>query len=138
MSNKGRTCPIEFKLGREVMYDTRNPLPLQEGRIDTMPLIIHEFLSNIGRICPIDFKLGRMVKYDTRNPLPVQEGRIDMISLFIHEIWQIWKGVVRLYPNLVGRSGLMPGIYYQSKKDILTQYHLLFIRFVKHWKELSD
>ena len=92
----------------------------------------------MGRNCPIDIKLGRNVKYDTMNPLPIQEGRIDMISLIIPEFWQIWEGVVRLNSNLVGRSGLKSGIYYQSKKDILTQYHLLFVRFVKHWKELSD
>ena len=92
----------------------------------------------MGRSCPIDLKLGRKVKYDTRNPLSVQEGRIEMMSLIIHEFCQIREGVVRLNSNLVGRTGLMPGIYYQSKKDILTQYHLLFIRFVKHWKELSD
>ena len=76
--------------------------------------------------------------YETRNPLPVQEGRIDMISLIIHEFCQIWEGFVQLTSNLVGRSIMMPGIHYLSKKDVLTQYHLLFIRFVKHWKELSD
>ena len=84
----GRNCPIDFKLGRNVKYDTRNPLLVQEGRIDIISLIIH-VLSNMGRNCPIDFKLGRKVKYDTRNPLPVQEGRIDMISLIIHEFCQI-------------------------------------------------
>ena len=122
LSNIGRNCAIEFKLGRKVKYDTRNPLLVQEGRIDMISLIIH-VLSNMGRNCPIDFKLGTKVKYDNRNPLPVQEGRTDMISSIIHEFFQIWHGIVRLTSNLVGRSSMMPGIHYRSKKDVLTWIH---------------
>ena len=78
----GWNCPIDFKLGRKVKYDTRNALLVQAGRSD---MSHSRVLSNIGRNCAIDFKLGRKLKYDTRNPLPVQGGRIDMISLNIHE-----------------------------------------------------
>ena len=63
--------------------------------------------------------VGRKVQYDTRNPLPVQ-GRIDMTSLIIHEFCQILEGIVRLTSNLVGRSSMIPGIHYRSKKDVLT------------------
>ena len=80
-------------------------------------------LSNMGRNCPIDFKFGRKVKYDTRNASLVQEGYIDMISLIIHEFCQIWEGVVRLTSNLVGRSGMTPGIHYLSQKEISTGSH---------------
>ena len=96
------------------------------------------FLSKTRRICLIDFKLGRKIMYDTRNPLPVQQGRIDMISLIIHEFCQIWEGIVRLTSNLVGRSIMMTGIHYRSKKDVLTWSHWLFMSFVKYGKDLSD
>ena len=38
-----RNCPIDIKLGRKVKYDARNTLPVQEGLIDMISLIIHEF-----------------------------------------------------------------------------------------------
>ena len=43
LSNIGRNCAIDFKLGRKVKYDTRNPLSVHEGRIDMISLIIREF-----------------------------------------------------------------------------------------------
>ena len=41
----GRSCPIDFKLGRTTKYDIWNPLPVQEGHIDMISLIIMNFVK---------------------------------------------------------------------------------------------
>ena len=112
----GRSCPIDFKRDRKVRYDTRNPLLLQEGHIDMISLIIHEFCQIWEGVVRLTSNLvGRCgmksgIHYRSKD---ISAGRI---SLIIHEFCQIWEGVVRLTSILVGRSGMTPVIHSGSRR----------------------